>query len=404
MTMADVGIGWQAGAMFGTLIDYWFYTGDSTYNDQTLQAMVHQASDTRDFMPRNQTRTEGNDDQGFWAMAAMSAAENRFPNPPSDQPQYLALVQAVFNEYVQRWDVNDCDGGMRWQIFSFNNGYNYKNSISNGVFFNIAARLARYTGNATYGEWAGRIFEWEQSVGLISSTGDVFDGVTISSNKTCENIDKAQWTYNAGIYLHGAANMWNVTQQDTWRQRAESILSQIQDLMVENSVVYEVFCEPRKVCNKDQQSFKGYLLRWMGQTAKLMPSALPAIAPILRASAHAAGAACSGTPDDVHFADQPGAACGFSWLDNATFDGIIGVPPQMSAVAALIAPLAEQGRAPYTAKTGGTSAGNPEAGTGKVADPREMRPVTAGDKVGGAFVTLLLVVGAVGGTSFMVMS
>jgi mannan endo-1,6-alpha-mannosidase len=23
---------WEAGAMFGSLIDYWYYTGDSTYN------------------------------------------------------------------------------------------------------------------------------------------------------------------------------------------------------------------------------------------------------------------------------------------------------------------------------------------------------------------------------------
>lgn len=85
--------------MFGTMIDYWFYTGDESYNNATTQAMLHQVGDDKDYMPTNQTRTLGNDDQGFWAMAAMSAAENNFPNPPSDQPQWLALAQAVFNEY-----------------------------------------------------------------------------------------------------------------------------------------------------------------------------------------------------------------------------------------------------------------------------------------------------------------
>lgn len=91
--------GWEAGAMFGTMIDYWLYTGDESYVEVTTQAMLHQTGDDRDYMPPNQTKSLGNDDQGFWAMAAMSAAENNFPNPPPDQPQWLALAQAVFNEY-----------------------------------------------------------------------------------------------------------------------------------------------------------------------------------------------------------------------------------------------------------------------------------------------------------------
>ena len=56
--------------MFGTLVDYWAFTGDSTYNDITLQAMVHQAGDHKNFMPRNQTQSLGNDDQGFWALSS----------------------------------------------------------------------------------------------------------------------------------------------------------------------------------------------------------------------------------------------------------------------------------------------------------------------------------------------
>src|SRR5437773_12544718 len=77
-------------------------------------------------------RNQGNDDQAFWAFAVMSAAENKYPDPPAGGPQWLALAQAVFNLQVSRWDVTNCNGGLRWQIFPFNNGYNYKNSISNG--------------------------------------------------------------------------------------------------------------------------------------------------------------------------------------------------------------------------------------------------------------------------------
>src|SRR5580698_4016835 len=56
---------WEAGAMWGTLIDYWFITGDTTYNDVTSQALLFQVGPNQDYMPPNQTKDEGNDDQGF---------------------------------------------------------------------------------------------------------------------------------------------------------------------------------------------------------------------------------------------------------------------------------------------------------------------------------------------------
>ena len=118
--------------MFNAFIDYWYYTGDDQYNAITEQALQHQIGDYNAFMPPNQTRTLGNDDQAFWGMAAMSAAERNFPNPPADQPQWLALAQAVFNSQAVRWDPTTCGGGLRWQIFTWNKGYGYKNTISNG--------------------------------------------------------------------------------------------------------------------------------------------------------------------------------------------------------------------------------------------------------------------------------
>jgi len=193
--------GWEAGGMFGTMVDYWAFTEDDTYINQTIQAIVHQGAETRDFMPTNQTRSEGNDDQGFWVMTAMSAAENKFPDPPDDQAQYLGLVQSVFNQYVSRWEDNDCGGGMRWQIFPFNNGFDYKNSISNGCFFNIAARLARYTGNTTYGDWAAKIFEWEERAGLVQRNYSIFDGTWIEPGGSCPRTNPTLWSYNAGVFL-----------------------------------------------------------------------------------------------------------------------------------------------------------------------------------------------------------
>ena len=49
---------WEAGAMFGQMVEYWFYTGDDTYNDVTTQALLAQVGPNNDYMPPNQTKTE----------------------------------------------------------------------------------------------------------------------------------------------------------------------------------------------------------------------------------------------------------------------------------------------------------------------------------------------------------
>ena len=197
---------WQCGAMFGSLLDYYYYTGDDQYNDLITQGMLHQVGPNDDYMTPNQTKTTGNDDQGFWALSALSAAEQAFPNPPENRPQWLALAQAVFNTQALRWDTQFCGGGLRWQVFTLNVGYDYKNTISNGVFFNIAARLAKYTGNQTYADWAERVYDWTVDVGFIQDF-HFFDGAHTTLN--CNDTNRVQWTYNAGVYMLGAANMYN---------------------------------------------------------------------------------------------------------------------------------------------------------------------------------------------------
>ena len=120
---------WQGGALWGTMLDYWHWTEDDTWNDDVYASLLHQAAPTKDFMHDNWTASLGNDDQAFWGMSAMLAAEVGFRDPPKDEAQWLALAQAVWNEQT-RDDRRDeeCGGGLRWQIYSINTGYNYKNS------------------------------------------------------------------------------------------------------------------------------------------------------------------------------------------------------------------------------------------------------------------------------------
>ncbi|KJK80587.1 hypothetical protein H634G_04826 [Metarhizium anisopliae BRIP 53293] len=341
--------------MFGTMIDYWYMTGDASYNAATSQAMIHQASPTRDFMPINQTRTEGNDDQGFWAMASMSAAENKYPDPPPSKPGWLELTQAVFNHYVSRWDEDNCGGGLRWQIFTFNAG-----------------------------EFA------------------VLDGIHVDHHGggTCVNRTDTQWSYNAGIFLHGAAVMYNLTRGEVWKARVDGLVRHSLGEFARDGVIFEPACEPVRGCDYNGLSFKGYYIRWLAATIKMAPHTYEVVYPVMRKTAEAAARACSGS--DVSFRGVPGTACGFAWTDGGKFDGLVGVGQQMCALDAVMYTLVDGVGAAVTHDTGGTSRGNPAAG-GESDDSHLPLPkaITAGDRAGAAIITIIFVGIGIGGSAFM---
>ena len=49
---------WEAGAVWGSLIDYWNYTGDTQYVSLVQQALLSQIGPDKDYMTPNQTKTE----------------------------------------------------------------------------------------------------------------------------------------------------------------------------------------------------------------------------------------------------------------------------------------------------------------------------------------------------------
>lgn len=139
----------------------------------------------------------------------MSAAEYNFPAPPDDKPGWLAMVQSVFNQFVKRYnkevEEGNCKGGMRWQIFPWLNGWTYKNTASNGGLFHLGARLAMFTQNDTYAEWAEKAYDWMNDSALLEDDGTINDGMSMTTNPPCKEADRTAWTYNYGIIIAGAA-------------------------------------------------------------------------------------------------------------------------------------------------------------------------------------------------------
>ncbi|KUJ23653.1 glycoside hydrolase [Mollisia scopiformis] len=326
---------WESGGLWACMIDYWSYTNDTTYNEVIEEGLLYQVGPNWDFMTPNQTLGMGNDDQGFWGMAAMTAAELNFQNPPSSGAQWLGLAQAVFNEFAARaaLEKDYCGGGLRWQLYFWEDGWMYKNAISNACFFNLGARLARYTKNDTYAQIAENTWEWVTEIGLLelqlySNVSSIFqvngkgaggyiawDGATVESN--CTGINGIPYTYNAGIFLLGAATMYNYTNESAiWANRTQLLLNATLNVFFPNGIAVEVSCEGMngtKACDTDMLSFKAYLTRSLGATTQMAAFTIKQIMPVLATSAAAAALQCSGGAN--------GRMCGLQWTKGADWDG-----------------------------------------------------------------------------------
>ncbi|KAL7939876.1 glycosyl hydrolase family 76 domain-containing protein [Trichoderma chlorosporum] len=387
---------WEGGAMFEALIDYWARTGDSSYNEVTKQALLFQLGPNNDFMPANQSMSEANQVQGVWAMAAMTAAERGFPSPPKGTPQWQDIAVTVFNEFVERWDTANCGGGLREEIFSFNSGFDFKNSASNGVFFSLAARLYLQTRNSTYSEWATKIIEWEQKVNLITDSYQVLEGLF---TENCNNITTAQDSWDGSIYLHGSAAMYKATGSSFWKTRVDGLLKGAQDTFVSDGVLVEAACESEGTCSTNLMAFKGYCVRYLKGTSQLAPYTASAIQPLLMASAKGAAKACSGSPSSG-FAGEPGTACGFSWTGNA-FDGSVGIGEQMNALSVVVSTLSSDADRQLGSRSGsgfngtttGTGSSKPSGTSGL--GPTSVPPKSSGSRVAADVVAAAMVLGGI---------
>jgi mannan endo-1,6-alpha-mannosidase len=91
------------------------------------------------------------------------------------------------------------------------------------------------------------------------------------------------------------------------------------------------------------------------------------------------------------------------WTDNGTWDGTSGVGQQMSALEVVQSNLIQQVSSPLTNTTGGTSQGNPNAGTGSSTSVMtDTIVITTGDRVGAGFITIGVTLAVIGGAWWVI--
>ncbi|KAK9428467.1 glycoside hydrolase [Lipomyces doorenjongii] len=211
--------------------------------------------------------------------------------------------------------MSSCNGVLMWQIFEFNNGYDYKNTISNAGLFLMAARLARFTANTTYIDWAELMWDWVEGVGLMDTDYYYFyDGASVSTN--CTQVTRYRWFYNAACFLAGSAYLYSLTVSDVWRDRTQNILD---GLLVQS-----------------------ILVAFMGLTAILAPWTYDRIyESLVNTVVNGISYSCTGGHD--------GVTCGTTWLAQE-WDNTAGLGQQMTALETVQNLLISQVPAPYTAE------------------------------------------------------
>ncbi|CCH46053.1 Mannan endo-1,6-alpha-mannosidase [Wickerhamomyces ciferrii] len=390
---------WQAGHAWGGVIDYWYYCGKNESVEQVLyDSLMAQTGKNFDYIPQNQSTTEGNDDQGFWGIFVMSAAERNFtpPHEDSDVPDWLSMSQAVYNTMWERWDTEHCGGGLRWQIFEWNSGYDYKNTVSTACLFQMAARLARFTRNDSYVETAETVYQWliDSEFIVEEETTRVYDGSEIGDGN-CSNIVRLEWTYNFGLMVSGAAYIYNYTESDEWFARVSHLVNGA-SVFFDDGILYERACQGPDNCNNDQRSFKAVFSRSLAMASVLVPALYDDIRPLLESSAEAAAKSCSGGSD--------GVTCGLDWT-TGEWDGKYGLGEQMSALEifnSLVAPLSP---APFSQEDEGVAVGNPNAGIDSDSTDlaHQKLNITGRDKAGAAIITALIMLSIIIGAIWMVL-
>ena len=330
---------WLSGSGWTGVLDYTVYTQDTNYKKDLLSAIAQNVGPDYDFLPPEQANWEANDDQMYWVYAALTALEYDFDPLPCEDGNdcansWLDISINAWEGWVDRWNgaSDTCGGGLKWQWNQEAAGFTYKNAVTNGGFFQASARLARYTGNETYAEWATKIWDWSRSVGLVSDDFHVYDGTSDGDGQNCSTVNHDEWSYNIASYLHGAANMFAYAEgknKEEWGIRVNGFLETAASTYFTSEdpkgIMYEQKCEKERTCSTDQTSFKSSLARWMAKTAVLVPDTSEYIFKLLEPSAAGAATSCSG---------HDNSTCGVQWY-TGSFDGQSDFGTELSALEAV---------------------------------------------------------------------
>ena len=144
------------------------------------------------------------DDSGWWALAWLKMYDRK------REEKYLRTAVTIHAHMARNWRPEK-GGGILW---CEDEDKQRPNSITNGLFLVLSARLYERTKEPAYLEWAGKSLDWIHQTGLYDGTG-VVDGPGHQGD---------YWSYNQGAFVGGLTALYLATerQRNTWMKRPRS--------------------------------------------------------------------------------------------------------------------------------------------------------------------------------------
>jgi len=231
---------WNSANALTAVIRYTALTGDESHADVIATTFTAAQRQHANFVNTYY------DDNAWWALAWIAAFDLT-----RDQ-RYLEAARTLFARNTAAWD-GSCGGGLRWHARS-----NYKNAVTNELFFTLAALLHQRSPGGSYLVWAQRGWEWFSAKSFIGRSGLVNDGITASG----QNNGATTWTYNQGVILGGLAALSEITGDRGYLTQGEQIAAATLRRLAPGGILAEP-CESGAVCDEGQAQFKGIFVRYL---------------------------------------------------------------------------------------------------------------------------------------------
>ncbi|RAK98141.1 glycoside hydrolase family 76 protein [Aspergillus ibericus CBS 121593] len=304
--------GYPEGMLYMSLIPYWNATKNTTYNEHII-ARMHNQSDTIYSGVWEEVDVLTSEFVA-WGLAAVTAAEVDFPGTPSNSSwlAYAKKVAYTLDLTIDQGSV--CHGGL-YDDESDEHGTQF-DWFDNGAYFQLVSRIAAASSGSdqgTYAEYADSAWSWSETNGMVNTTA--WSVSEMVSNKTanassCAATSTSRWTWAYGLYLSGAAHMYQATKSEVWLNRTEGLLNSTLDTFFINDILVEVGSDSSSLGTAEQSTlsalpFKGFLALCLASVANLMPDWADRITPLLADTAVAVAEQCNGTSNHT--------VCGSDW-------------------------------------------------------------------------------------------
>ena len=229
---------WWFAHAIDVMVDGYERTEDSEYLDRANK--IAEGVYTR---TNNSFINDFFDDMDWMALALLRIYDN------TNDENYLQHSKDLFDEIKSAWS-GVAGGGLGWSRGS----RHFKNTPTNAPAVILAVRLYERTGDVFYQEWAHKIFNWLHETLRDSETGYINDGINDRKDNT---LTTNAYTYNHGIYIGAALEMYRMTADSTYLDHAQ--------LTYENAKSY--YSNVRGIIFEEGEGdgglFKGILMRYV---------------------------------------------------------------------------------------------------------------------------------------------